>query len=598
MPPRSLLHLRGSSAALLLSTLLPITHAADAAPADLVERGARWEYWDRGPLPDREWLRAEADTEQWPDGPAPLGYGDGDEATTVGFGSNTSNRFITTYFRHEFYLTGTAALSDVVIDVQRDDGIIVFVNGVEAVRDNLPDGEISFETRARQAVSGSSEDRYFEFTIDQGLLREGTNVIGVEIHQSSPSSSDISFDLGLRAETTLEDPARVSRHGDTVAFLMPSPPRILRYDIANGAWLPPVSLAAVPTNAPLIDIVLDANRAYVTSPSDVYSVPFGSSTPTRIFESTETLRAIEQHDQHLYLLTKYVLGSGSVVEVDKSGAGETGRARTSADFNPDWVVSGGQLLADMPNFQGGPGLARFILQPGGGIGDEATSRGSHYLGDLPLFVSADGSRALDGQGIVWDTAALDFDGSLAGRVQSAAFHPSGDSVAVLREQELITYTTAGGYRELGRVPLSGVPRTMFGTPAGLLLFGRGLFGADSLPIDRVSWDDFAPVATPAPPDPTGDGFTPDVAFLAGDRVHLFAAEQSALFAWDVGTRSYTDGFALTGNPTMAAYQSVGNTAYFGRAKRADHIDRAECGLSGRAGLLQYGAIAKGHRRGR
>jgi hypothetical protein len=41
------------------------------------------------------------------------------------------------------------------------------------------------------------DSSYFEFDVDIGPLRDGRNVLAVEIHQASRSSSDISFDLEL-----------------------------------------------------------------------------------------------------------------------------------------------------------------------------------------------------------------------------------------------------------------------------------------------------------------------------------------------------------------------------------------------------------------
>jgi len=51
-------------------------------------------------------------------------------------------------------------------------------------------------------VGDSDEFTYFTFTLDGDLLRQGSNTVAVEIHQNSPTSSDISFDLELAAIST------------------------------------------------------------------------------------------------------------------------------------------------------------------------------------------------------------------------------------------------------------------------------------------------------------------------------------------------------------------------------------------------------------
>jgi hypothetical protein len=43
------------------------------------------------------------------------------------------------------------------------------------------------------------ETTRYVFPLPPGTLAEGTNVIAVEVHQASPSTSDMIFDLSLSA---------------------------------------------------------------------------------------------------------------------------------------------------------------------------------------------------------------------------------------------------------------------------------------------------------------------------------------------------------------------------------------------------------------
>ena len=81
----------------------------------------------------------------------------------------------------------------------RDDGCVIYLNGVEVVRSNMPSGTVTYTTRATTAIGGTDESAWLEAPIDPALLVAGTNVIAVELHQQSPTSTDISFDLELRA---------------------------------------------------------------------------------------------------------------------------------------------------------------------------------------------------------------------------------------------------------------------------------------------------------------------------------------------------------------------------------------------------------------
>jgi hypothetical protein len=168
----------------------------------LIAKGSNWQYLDNGENQGTAWKELNFDAAAWDQGPAQLGYGDNDEATLVS-GGPSGDRFITTYFRHEFNLANPSRFTGLVLDVLRDDGAVVYLNGQELHRENMPASPtlISFDTPASSGVSGANEDAFFtkSFTVESSLLREGKNVVAVEIHQSDSASSDISFDLDLRA---------------------------------------------------------------------------------------------------------------------------------------------------------------------------------------------------------------------------------------------------------------------------------------------------------------------------------------------------------------------------------------------------------------
>lgn len=160
----------------------------------LIARGAEWKFLDTGSNQGSAWRASAFNDSSWSNGNAELGYGDGDEATTVSFGSDAANKHITTYFRKSFNVTDPASVSQLTLRMRRDDGAVVYLNGTEVARSNMPDGEIAFGTLAS---SGADESTFFELTLDRSLLVTGSNVLAVEVHQAAPDSSDISFDAEL-----------------------------------------------------------------------------------------------------------------------------------------------------------------------------------------------------------------------------------------------------------------------------------------------------------------------------------------------------------------------------------------------------------------
>jgi hypothetical protein len=172
----------------------PAAHAADTT---LVPTGSVWKYLDNGSDQGTAWRAASFNDSTWASGPAQLGYGDGDEATTVGFGPDANNKFITTYFRRAFNVTNSSLFTNLTLRVLRDDGAVVYLNGVEVWRTNMPTGTVGFGTPASVAIAGADESTFVQTTISSSLLVSGTNVLAIELHQSGGTSTDVSFDLQL-----------------------------------------------------------------------------------------------------------------------------------------------------------------------------------------------------------------------------------------------------------------------------------------------------------------------------------------------------------------------------------------------------------------
>jgi hypothetical protein len=162
-----------------------------------IAAGADWTYLDDGVDPGPTWTQLAFDDTAWKVGPAELGYGDGDEATVVDFGPDPANKHITTWLRREFTVADAASWNGLFLRLVRDDGVVVHLNGKEVHRYNLPLLGSTASTRADVAVAGNDESAWFETRIDQERLVDGTNVLAVEVHQSHPTSSDMSFNLEL-----------------------------------------------------------------------------------------------------------------------------------------------------------------------------------------------------------------------------------------------------------------------------------------------------------------------------------------------------------------------------------------------------------------
>jgi acid phosphatase type 7 len=173
-----------------------------AAEVTLVPTGAVWRYLDNGSNQGTGWRSNSFNDSTWKSGAAQLGYGDADEATIVSYGSNASAKYITTYFRHSFFVANASVYTALSLNLLKDDGAVVYLNGQEIHRTNMPAGTVSFTTAASTAL-GAPQESTFNLSTFANTLLTGTNVLAVEVHQANGTSTDLSFALELKASDSV-----------------------------------------------------------------------------------------------------------------------------------------------------------------------------------------------------------------------------------------------------------------------------------------------------------------------------------------------------------------------------------------------------------
>ncbi len=178
----------------------------------IIDKGDSFNYL----IPDHEigdgWKGTGFDDQSWLSGPSGFGYGDDDDATSTGV-------VMSLFVRKEFTVSNIEDLVQLVLHLDYDDGFIAYINGVEVARDNLgtPGEKVAYNAPAddynheAQMYQGLPPNK-FEIHEWDNILRTGTNVLAIEVHNFSTSSSDLScipiLSLGLK--TTEDHP--VSTH--------------------------------------------------------------------------------------------------------------------------------------------------------------------------------------------------------------------------------------------------------------------------------------------------------------------------------------------------------------------------------------------------
>ena len=206
----------------------------DADP--LIRAGSNWKYLVSNSAPaSANWKGGGTfDDARWLQGPAPLGYspigadgkGIDGEVTRVPAcpnDPNCSTRSWTTYFRKQFTFnagaySGTVPVANqrsLILNYRRDDGLVVYLNGREIWRENMPTGTILHDTPALRAAE--PESAWQTAIVSLAALREGVNDIAVEMHQNTQTSSDLHFNLEMIVSPYAYDPttptSRVAAQG-------------------------------------------------------------------------------------------------------------------------------------------------------------------------------------------------------------------------------------------------------------------------------------------------------------------------------------------------------------------------------------------------
>ena len=201
------------------------------ADATFLSKNSTWNYLVTGSEPAEQsgtgasWKDLAYDDSAWPSGQAPLGYGTS-QTTTIGYGGDSSDKNDTTYFRTNFSVSGDD-YTGLDLNLRRDDGAVVYINGVEVARHNMNFGEVDYDTQSRGNNGDTST--YHNIQISPTELQVGSNVIAIEVHKwatSGGASDELIVDAELEsyvspfriAATTFSLQVMKQVNGDTVSL--------------------------------------------------------------------------------------------------------------------------------------------------------------------------------------------------------------------------------------------------------------------------------------------------------------------------------------------------------------------------------------------
>ena len=155
-----------------------------------------WKYNADGKNLGTTWRKAEYDDSAWPSGKSYLGRATSRQkhkmTTTLTMGPTTF------YFRKKFNFEPPAGGGELQIRYLIDDGAVFYLNGKHIHRVNMKErGSIRYTTRAMSSITDAELSG--SITLPGSSLKQGENLLAVEVHQYSTNDRDLAFGISLSA---------------------------------------------------------------------------------------------------------------------------------------------------------------------------------------------------------------------------------------------------------------------------------------------------------------------------------------------------------------------------------------------------------------
>jgi hypothetical protein len=184
---------------LAVSVLCVLPSVAEGTQIRLIDVGAEWRYLkgsQEASVPMEAWREPGFDDSSWPIGRSGFGYGDGDDATLL---NDMRNAYSSVFIRRRFTVSDPSAITYLMLEIDYDDGFVAYINGVEVARRGFGPGQIiGYDALSTCHEAGSPA--LIDISDKIAMLLPGANVLAIQGHNCSITSSDFSLAPALHAE--------------------------------------------------------------------------------------------------------------------------------------------------------------------------------------------------------------------------------------------------------------------------------------------------------------------------------------------------------------------------------------------------------------
>jgi hypothetical protein len=177
----------------------------------LLDTAGPWRYQEGNFTPSATWYTTwhslGFNDAAWPVGATPIGYSIDNDVTYATPLADMYENYVTFYVRGAFQVSDPATVASLELEAGYDDGFVAYINGVEVARANMgaPGSAVFVNTEASDMHEETqTPTERFAIPMTSGLLRQGENVLAIEVHNVWAESSDAG--LVARLNATLVDP--------------------------------------------------------------------------------------------------------------------------------------------------------------------------------------------------------------------------------------------------------------------------------------------------------------------------------------------------------------------------------------------------------
>lgn len=348
---------------LFLLNLVPTAFAAGTPDAEeetpVITSDTVWSYWDQetDPVAGTEYEKYNVRTiwtygaflgsDTWEQAAGPFGAKNGKIAD---LGGGCTPKTLLNQYKEDgndieayFFVTTFTVTADQLAETKQilgslyyDDCAIVYLNGGKVASFDEPEG--GFSKNMEYGGSNAGNPKLGEFALtDASVLKEGTNVLAVEIHQGRASSSDIYFDFqSLTLSAQAPDYSDLKFEQDTVALSVGADETEM-----NFTWYASSEEAGAITYAPEADLV----DGQLPKDADTATAAATASNRGGYYSNQVTLTGLNPDTTYAYQLTN-TKGDEVVtshIATFTTGGGETTRFLFVGDPQ---LGSSGNLTSD------------------------------------------------------------------------------------------------------------------------------------------------------------------------------------------------------------------------------------------------------------